>query len=84
MLGGIGWAGNIDQWIAYKPTDPLGTLYLHCFDVTKLFLLSGQLVVAMHTYDFTKCSSTPCWEQVVAPIAQQAYSTAFYHLTILM
>ena len=51
-LGGLRWSNYLDQWIAYKPNDPL-----------------NQLAAAWHTYDFTNCNTTACYDAEAGTVA---------------
>lgn len=54
MLDGNDWAGDLSQWAAYEPVDPL-----------------HQLIAGFHVYNFSGCSTSSCWQSVLAPLAQQ-------------
>jgi hypothetical protein len=54
MVGGNQWAGMLDQWIQYKPSDPL-----------------NNVAASMHSYPFSACANSTCWNTYVAPVAQQ-------------
>lgn len=57
MVGGNQWAGVLDQWLQYKPTDPLNNMAasMHSY---------GASINS-------SCSTLTCWNTYVAPVAQQ-------------
>jgi hypothetical protein len=61
LLGGLNFANDLSGWLTHVPNDPL-----------------GQIAASFHAYQSSPCSSptaypgaTDCWDQVIAPIAQQ-------------
>jgi len=52
MVGGLGYSGDLSQWLAYEPNDP-----------------AHHLVASFHLYNFASCTTSACWNSVIAPIA---------------
>src|SRR5438309_2784077 len=56
MVGGVGWAADLSQWLQYKPNDPLNQL-------TASFHVYGPA--------FSQCTTTACLNATIAPVAQR-------------
>lgn len=59
MVGGPQYAGDLDQWLAYAPVDPIGQLAasIHIYWDTPA-----------HP-DYSPCYSSSCWDDVLAPLS---------------
>jgi endoglucanase len=59
MVGGPQYAGDVDQWTTYKPSDPLGQLAasIHTYYNTP------------SSPEWAPCDYLSCWENTVAPLA---------------
>ena len=58
MVGGPQYAGDLDQWLAYAPVDPIGQL-------------AASVHIYWHTPahpDYSPCYNSSCWDDVLAPL----------------
>jgi hypothetical protein len=60
MVGGPQYAGQLDRWTAYAPTDPLHQLAasIHVYYLTPA------------SPDWSPCYLQACWEKTIAPLAK--------------
>jgi hypothetical protein len=59
LVGGPQYAGDVDQWTAYKPTDPLGQL-------------AASIHIYFNTAsdpEWAPCDYLSCWNATMAPLA---------------
>jgi len=54
MVGGLDWANDLSQWLAYEPIDPLSP---------------PQLIASVHVYEGNTCGAPSCWNSEIAPVA---------------
>jgi hypothetical protein len=55
MVAGVAYAGLLNRWIDYKPSDPLEP---------------DNIAASVHIYPpGSQCSERACWEEILAPVA---------------
>jgi hypothetical protein len=59
MVGGPQYAGDLDRWLEYEPTDPLHQL------AASIHIYWNK----PSDPDFSPCYSSSCWNEVLAPLS---------------
>jgi endoglucanase len=61
MVGGPQFAGDLDRWLQYEPTDPLHQLAASIHIYWK----------SVKRPDFSPCFDSACWREVLAPLSAE-------------